>query len=402
MIFKGEHGTVTTLKTRSGYRAKMHYKTPWSDKRHLLSAESSSKGKARRRLEIKWTEIREGWSDTPHDSRDFTLTHVLEAWYPTIGEVRGYGKKLSANTLEEYRDIIDHHIVPRIGDLTLAQLTAHRLEEAIRSMIDEKGVGKSNARHSLTVLKQALKYARKNEWMVKNPLENINTDGLYSKSKEPEALTTEEVNVVRCALAGWSSPRRRRSGPTSEYVLDVFEFLAGTGCRISEALGLHWEDVHFDSDRPWVRIHAAAIEPRKKGRPWIDRTKTDDIRELEIPPFLTETLKLRQDSHMDEILVFSTRNGNIIRRQSVARAIKRALENEGVDATLRDKVTHHAMRRTVATHLGAERAQKQLGHRHIAITRSHYIDRSHSHATYSDALQAFGGQSVEHREPGAT
>ncbi len=98
---------------------------------------------------------------------------------------------------------------------------------------------------------------------------------------------------------------------------------------------------------------------------------------------------------MDEVLVFATRTGNIIRRQSVGRALNRAMECEGLDVSLRERVTHHAMRRTIATHLKGEWAQRQLGHRSLAITEKHYIAKDKSRISHADLLQELGHPASE-------
>lgn len=393
-ILRGDHGKIYTYheEARGHWRARFQYKPLLSDEVKTLTATGSTKGKAESNLKRKWGELRASWNRGPAEAERLTVETLIDRWYPTVKHPQRYGKKpLSENTLEEYAEVIDRALVPRLGERTLAELTPYMLEEALWSMVDpDTGKGKANAQRSITILKKALAFARKNSWMEKNPLADVDTEGLYSKGKEPDALEVGEVDRVRQALNNWAVPSADRTGPTSEYVRDIFEFLAGTGCRISEALGLHWEDVHLEDEVPWVLIHKAAKEPRTKGKLWIGPTKTEDIRELDIPQFLVEVLRGRQKNHMDEVLVFATRTGNIIRRQSVGRALNRAMEREGLDESFRARVTHHAMRRTVATHLKGERAQRQLGHKSLAITEKHYIAKDKSRISHADLLEALG------------
>lgn len=391
-ILRGQHGKVQTVKVADAWRARMNYKGLYSDKTHTMSAFGTTKARAENALKDKWGELTASWNRGPAEAERITVADLLNRWYPTVASPQRHGQKhLKANTLEEYEEVISRALLPALGDRTLAELTPIVLEEALWSMVDPaSGRGKANAQRSITILKKALAFARKNSWMEKNPLADVDTDGLYSKGKEPDALEVAEVDQVRQALAKWSVPSAERTGPASEYVRDIFEFLAGTGCRISEALGLHWEDVHLDDEVPWVLIHKAAKEPRKKGQLWIGSTKTEDVRELDIPQFLVDVLRERQQNHMDEVLVFATRTGNIIRRQSVGRALNRAMEREGLEESLRTRVTHHAMRRTVATHLKGERAQRQLGHKSLAITEKHYIAKDKSRISHADLLQELG------------
>lgn len=53
---------MTYLRVTRGWRAKMKYKTPWSAEPKSVSAEGSTRGKAKRRLlEDKWKAIKDSW-----------------------------------------------------------------------------------------------------------------------------------------------------------------------------------------------------------------------------------------------------------------------------------------------------------------------------------------------------
>lgn len=107
-------------------------------------------------------------------------------------------------------------LIPTLGKRMLAELTPFMLEEAFWPMGDPTtGKGRANAQRSITILKKALAFARKNSWMEKNPLADVDTDGLYTKSKEPDALEVREVDLVRQALLNWAVPGGQCSGPTS-------------------------------------------------------------------------------------------------------------------------------------------------------------------------------------------
>lgn len=393
-ILRGDHGKIYLYKdqNRGHWRARFQYKTSESDKVKTLTATGATKGKAETNLKRKWNEVRTSWARGSAEAERLTVKALLDHWFPTVKQPQRQGKnELSARTIGEYSDIAERALVPHLGERTLAELTPFMIEEALWSMVDSSGKGKSNAQRSITILKKALTFARKNAWMEKNPLDDVDTDGLYFTTKEPDALSPDEVNSVRGALKNWAIPSAERTGPTSTYVPDVFEFLVGTGCRISEALGLHWEDVHLDDEVPWVRIHRAVKEPHRKGKLWIGPTKTEDTRELEIPQFLVDVLRKRhQNNHTEQSLVFTTRNGNLVRRQTVARAMQSAMKQQGLDKSLRERVTHHAFRRTVATHLRGERAQRQLGHSSQVITERHYIAPDKSRISHGELLQALG------------
>jgi len=93
----------------------------------------------------------------------------------------------------------------------------------------------------------------------RNPTEGVLTEMRQSPNwvvERRHALTAEEQS----AFMGFVS-----ASPTYRKWLPLFTFLLGTGCRISEALGLRWENVDFRAGT--VRIdHALSYLPNDAGR----------------------------------------------------------------------------------------------------------------------------------------
>lgn len=93
-----------------------------------------------------------------------------------------------------------------------------------------------------------------------------------TKSEEEKTLTRAELAALLRAI-----PERHRL---------VFEVLAGTGCRISEALGLEWRDLA--SER---RPHHPAIERQWYRGTLKPNAKTEaGERTIELPPALARRL----------------------------------------------------------------------------------------------------------------
>ena len=72
------------------------------------------------------------------------------------------------------------------------------------------------------------------------------------------ALSPADVRRLRAALGAWQAEpplngRRRRP----DDLRDVVDIMLATGCRISEALALRWQDVDLDSRK--VTINGAVI-----------------------------------------------------------------------------------------------------------------------------------------------
>lgn len=144
---------------------------------------------------------------------------------------------------------------------------------------------------------------------------------------------------------------------------DILAFMAGTGVRISEALGQRWEDVDVDAATAFVR-----------------GTKTEAAqRLLSLPAWLVERLRERDERMDTSGLVFQsplTRDPDKPRdRRNVARALRAIFDEAGLPWA-----TPHALRRTVATLLDEAGVPiavvaDQLGHADPSMTARVYIGR---------------------------
>jgi integrase len=134
------------------------------------------------------------------------------------------------------------------------------------------------------------------------------------------------------------------------------------GWRVSEVLGLAWEDVDLDAGTALVRRASAYVDGRGQQ---LGPTKTDSARgEHWLMPTVVALLARRRElqdleraaapqwqTHSyegDEInLVFTTLAGGLVLRQTIAKLIKGAARTSGIEADLGT----HAGRRTVVTTL---------------------------------------------------
>lgn len=134
------------------------------------------------------------------------------------------------------------------------------------------------------------------------------------------------------------------------------------GWRVSEVLGLAWEDLDLDAGTARVRRASAYVDGRGQQ---LGPTKTDAARgEHWLLPTVVSLLNRRRQFQDDERaaapawqthtydgdeinLVFTTPAGGLVLRQTIAKVIKGAAKTCGIDADLGT----HAGRRTVVTTL---------------------------------------------------
>lgn len=183
-------------------------------------------------------------------------------------------------------------------------------------------------------------------------------------------------------------------------------FLLGTGCRISEALGLRWEDCDFEKDTISINhillYKGSAKDPHYTFK--ISETKTDaGNRTIPMFPKVKEALLAERERH--EIdgytisvvdgyynFVFRGRTLNVMTVSQVDGAILEmikkynlaeqvAADEEGRKPILLPKFSSHNLRHTFGTRLyeatkDAKMVQGIMGHARVNTTLDTYIDLS--------------------------
>jgi integrase/recombinase XerD len=168
--------------------------------------------------------------------------------------------------------------------------------------------------------------------------------------KEPQLILPTYTGSQIQLLLNWKAKKA-----TGRRMSALIALLADTGCRIDEALSLHWKDIDFDN--LLVLLHG-------KGRK--DRLVPMSL-ELRRRLFLFQ----RKSEAKKDSLVFSTLGGTKQGRRNVLRDFKQLCRTLGFEPPTR---SIHAMRHTFAVHYlrkggSVFHLQKMLGHSTLEMTR---------------------------------
>lgn len=155
-----------------------------------------------------------------------TLQEYLETWVEQHGKAN-----LRPSTFDSYKGYIRNHIVPAIGHVQLRAVTPAMLDDMFQKMFD-KGLSNSSVRYAQRILSVAFEGARKYHYIEHNPAKDIITK--FGKGgKTPDPYTIPQVQQLMSNVIGtdWEMP----------------VMLAGMyGMRISEVLGLRWDNVDME------------------------------------------------------------------------------------------------------------------------------------------------------------
>ena len=356
----GEYGNIAARREDGGWTASAYYRR-WDGQVHRAKATGPSKGAAVSGVKDKIAQ-RLGSISGMGLSPDSTVAELAQMHYEAEASRRT--RPLAANSLREIRNVIDLHLVPRLGGLTLRECTAPFIEAALQDLAAEKA---PQAKKMRWVLSMMFKRAVRLGALAASPV--VSVSAVAVETPAPKALTLEDLARVRAVVRAQPKPRtNRRKGAATA---DVLEFLVATGCRAAEALGLYWEDVHLEDSIPWVYIHRQVVRVEGEG---LRRTPTkeQDKLALPLPPFAVAMLaRLRAEAAGP--LVFPSATGGMRDPKNM-----RTIWNRALEGSEWEWVTQKVLRKTVATYLGevegSARAAAQLGHSDDRVTRAHYIE----------------------------
>ncbi|MBB5235950.1 tyrosine-type recombinase/integrase [Deinococcus budaensis] len=189
----------------------------------------------------------------------------------------------------------------------------------------------------------------------------------------PQALTPTEVSRLLTAT------REQPNEDKGFRDWAVLAFLYGTACRVSEALGLTFENIQYDSDKLPVSVRIVG-KGDKERLVYLSSTAQRALHGW---------LKVRRtQGHATSAYVFSHLTGQNAGEPFPVRTVEAAMHRAGVRAGLpRAKCTPHKLRHAHATALmdagrRIEEVQEVLGHASIATTRIYaQVNRSRLAAT---------------------
>lgn len=348
-------GEINTRKKENGkWVARAYYRDDTGKRRDMTA---TGKTKAAATLALK--EKAATYQPIEQATADMTLSAFTERWYTE------YKKTVSENTARISENIIRNSISP-IGEIRLREITVSWVEKQLtRAQEQRNGKGGiSTAMRLRTMLKMILDEAVRLDALPTNPA--AASKPIRRPKTAPKALSVEQVHRLRQNIREYyaTHPSRYKA---AQWLPDLIDFLAGTGCRVGEAISLRWEDIDFSTGTVTIRSTAITNNGASKYQAY---TKTKNNRAILLPGWLVDVLASRPRTSE---YVFPSSTGGMVKygnlKENFAQA--RGAEFEGC--------TPKILRATVATiierELGAEAAALQLGHDDVKTTRTSYIER---------------------------
>ena len=305
------------------------------------------------------------------------------------------------NTFRKMEQLFRNYLIPNFGDLKLSKMTDKDLNERLKITFEQKTIDGRNANLSdeykkmiFSALDKVLYHAIRKEYIYNNPLRKLDKPTINKRGRELNFWSENEVKIFL------------QSAKNSKYY-PLFLTLFMTGMRISEVLGLRWQDIEVinvdGQEKAIFKIEQIVNNFNKNntntGMSWeFGTTKTLASRRIfNIPSGLwLELKKLKQQQIEAKIenkhdLIFITRNQTPFTRRNVGLYFLKEINKAGLNI-----ITMHQIRHTFATMayeqglLTSDELRRRIGHKNFEeITKKKYIHRlpnSKRELAFADAL----------------
>lgn len=276
---------------------------------------------------------------------------------------------LSHNTQVSYKRILDKHILPALGKVKLTDLNHRQVQRFVTSLSAQKGLSAKTVRNIHGVLHNMLESAVRDELLLRNVSERCSLPRVTQH--QVRAITTAELSRFLHAIDG----KQFRN----IFFIDIF-----SGLRLSEILGLRWDDVDFDYDCIYVRQQLQQKQIKGDFSYFLAPPKEGKQRKIILAQNAMQVLRHQRTKQLEQRLaagalwdnsfhlVFTNDFGQPLNRRTVYKHLKRILLDCGMG-----NYTFHSLRHSFAT-ISLENGddiktvQTNLGHYAASFTLKTY------------------------------
>ena len=263
------------------------------------------------------------------------------------------------NTIKTYGALLEHHIIPALGNISAHALKATTLEQFRASLLSKESNSKRakgsrlsvrTVNTTMAVVQAVLNFAERAGEIERAP----KIKALAEPAADIDPLSQSELTEVLNVLGSYWRP--------------IVQLLAVTGMREGEMLGLQWSDIDFAKEE--IRITKQVTLGQEVAPKTASSVRI--IRMLPDAKLALQELRTRSITALNKrILVTPT--GKALTRQEIYRQWRMALR----DAGLRHRPLHQ-LRHTYASLLleaGVKPGwvSRQLGHSTLKQTFDAYI-----------------------------
>lgn len=355
----GTYGTVNTAEVQPGkWRARTRYRFADGKARQV---EKYGPSKAKALLALKQALITVE-SSRGGELKPSTSLRVLAQMF--LDAKRDVGR--SEGTLETYGYAVTAHIVPRIGDLTVAEARPERLQPFLNRVEKESGAGA--AKNCRSTLSGMMSLAVVNGATDRNPVRDLD------RISHPKGKRRGSSAIPLDELPAFLTKVRADADLQNWDTVELIEYMLSSGWRVAEACALDVASIDFTAGTATVE----AINVRITGKGIVRQgfPKTEKSARVTSLPSRTIDLLHRRHKRLQEFttLLFPTPLMRLRDPSNTQREIRDRRDMLGYP-----ELSTHSFRKTVATildkaGLSATEIADYLGHENPSMTQDVYMN----------------------------
>lgn len=289
------------------------------------------------------------------------------------------------NTTKNYKRRYQFNIKNEIGDIKLQDVRQIHCQKILNNMFNSGKYSNGTMELTQITLHALFAGAVDNDYLQKNPAENLKLKHRTNDSEERRVLTREEQKIFK-------------EYARSTMYYNAYCLVLETGLRVGEIGGLQWSDIDFENK--FLNVQRTMLQDPQKGGFFFGEPKTKKSRRK--VPLTNEAISILQDQKNTqnklkvksknwnknwEGLVFTTINGNPVSPSTFRSMMIRIVKNINFDRKCNspndsyEEFRHcymHSLRHTFATRciengIQPKTLQKILGHSTLNITMDLYV-----------------------------
>lgn len=310
--------------------------------------------------------------------------------------------ELKATTRGNYMYMYEHFVMDTLGKKKIKRITYSVIKDFYNGLV-KKGLKPNTIDNIHTVIHPILTEAVRDNIIMNNPSDGVMGEikkiHRFEKPKKRALTISEQERLIEFL----------KQSDVYNHWLNIITVFLGTGCRVSELIGLRWSDIDFKNNIISIN-HQCVYQLLGEGKSefHISTPKTKaSIREI---PMLSDVRKAFKNEYRTQMMcgtqnraivydekgneytgfVFSNKDNSILSRASVNRALKRIVEaynkqeqsqalKERRKAVLLPHFSVHQLRHTFCTRFcenetNVKVIQEIMGHTDIQTTMNIYAE----------------------------
>jgi integrase len=264
-------------------------------------------------------------------AQSITIRELSERWLTEF-----VIPKLKPRTVADYKELLTLHILPALGNLTVAEIDREHIEK--RHIDMQKTPRRAN--YTLATIKGLLSFSVRRGLRAANPAANI---APYREQKRERFLSEQEIGAAAEGIS-----KAETDGVIGPLAATGLRLALFTGARSGEITSIRWDNI--DWERRLIRL---------------PDSKTNEPRTIHLSDAAIETL--RTTPHVGPYVVAGSRPGTAYK--NLTRAWARARRYAGLDDVRLHDLRHSYASLAASRGISLHMIGKLLGHKDPGTTQ---------------------------------